>query len=127
MRDNESDQLNVLAETLELCSDNPKTGFLRDGCCHYHNTDIGMHFICVQVTEQFLTFSKQVGNDLSTPVEDYDFPGLKPGDKWCLCTKRWLEAYNNNCAPNVYLLSTHYKALDIIPIDILKKFSVDLG
>ena len=124
---NESEQLNVLSETLKSCSDNPKTGFLRDGCCNYHDSDMGMHFVCVEVTEEFLAFSKQVCNDLSTPVEQFDFPGLKPGDKWCLCAMRWVEAYNNNCAPNVYLLSTHHKTLEIISLDILKKFSVDLG
>ena len=113
------ESINVFGKKLDSCCDSPKTGFLRDGCCHYHNTDIGMHFICVQITEEFLTFSKQVGNDLSTPVEDYNFPGLKPGDKWCLCALRWQEALNAGCAPKVELESTDEKSLQIIKMQDL--------
>ena len=124
---NESEQLNVLSETLKSCSDNPKTGFLRDGCCNYHDSDIGMHFICVEVTEEFLAFSKQVGNDLSTPVEQFDFPGLKPGDKWCLCANRWLEAYEAKSAPLILAKATHKRALEIISMEQIKEYAIDIS
>jgi|TARA_B100000085_G_C18335617_1_gene428144 hypothetical protein len=120
-------QKNVLKENIELCCKSPMTGFYRDGFCNTGKDDLGLHLVCVQVTTKFLEFSKKVGNDLSTPIPEYEFPGLKDGDKWCLCASRWIEAYENNCAPNVYILSTNHEVLKIIPIDILKKYSVDLG
>ncbi len=120
-------QKNVLKENIELCCKSPMTGFYRDGFCNTGKDDLGLHLVCVQVTTKFLEFSKKVGNDLSTPIPEYEFPGLKDGDKWCLCASRWIEAYENNCAPNVYILSTNHEVLKIIPINILKKYSVDLG
>ena len=120
-------QLNIFGEEISECCTNPITGFTRDGFCSHHPLDKGLHLVCIQASNEFLQFSKSVGNDLTTPIEDFDFPGLKAGDKWCVCAYRWLEAYENNCAPKVYILSTNHKVLEIIPLDILKKFSVDLG
>ena len=120
-------QKNVLNQNIELCCTSPMTGFYRDGFCNTGDEDKGLHLVCIEVTQEFLEFSRSVGNDLITPLLDFDFPGLKPGDKWCVCAYRWLEAYESNCAPKVYILSTNHKVLEIIPLDILKKFSVDLG
>jgi len=120
-------QKNVLGTELENCSNNPKTGFFRDGCCNTNELDIGSHTVCVQVTKTFLEFSKEKGNDLSTPRPEYDFPGLKPGDSWCLCAGRWLEAETAGCAPKVKLLSTNIKALDLIDLGKLKTFQIDLN
>ena len=120
-------QKNVLDQNIELCCTSPMTGFYRDGFCNTGDEDKELHLVCIQASNEFLQFSKSVGNDLTTPIEDFDFPGLKAGDKWCVCAYRWLEAYENNCAPKVYILSTNHKVLEIIPLDILKKFSVDLG
>ena len=120
-------QKNVLDQNIELCCTSPMTGFYLDGFCNTGDEDKGLHLVCIQASNEFLQFSKSVGNDLTTPIEDFDFPGLKAGDKWCVCAYRWLEAYENNCAPKVYILSTNHKVLEIIPLDILKKFSVDLG
>ena len=117
---------NVFNEELSLCSDNPVTGFFRDGCCNTDSTDYGEHLICSVMTDDFLAFSKQKGNDLSTPVPEFNFPGLKEGDNWCLCADRWREAYKNGCAPKIYLLSTNSKILKKIPLDILKPFAIDL-
>ena len=119
-------QKNVLNQNIELCCTSPMTGFYRDGFCNTGDEDKGLHLVCIEVTQEFLEFSKSAGNDLITPLPDFDFPGLKPGDKWCVCAYRWLEAYESNCAPKVYILSTNHKVLKIIPLDILKKFSVDL-
>tara|TARA_B100000212_G_scaffold175117_2_gene131810 strand:+ start:74910 stop:75290 length:381 start_codon:yes stop_codon:yes gene_type:complete len=123
---NSMNQKNVFDSDLVLCCNSPMTGFYRDGFCNTGEEDYGLHHICCRVTNNFLVFSKSVGNDLSTPVPQFNFPGLKDGDKWCICAHRWLEAYNNDCAPDVYLLSSNIKCLDIIPLNILKKFSVDL-
>ena len=110
-------QKNVLGETLESCSTDPITGWFRDGCCNTNEMDVGSHTVCVIVTKEFLEFSKSKGNDLTTPRPEYDFPGLNPGDGWCLCASRWLEAEYKGCAPRVKLLSTNEKALEIIDIE----------
>ena len=121
-----NNQKNVFGEVVETCSENPITGFFRDGCCNTAETDFGRHFICTLMTEEFLKFSKENGNDLSAPIPEFNFPGLKPGDKWCLCAMRWKEAYDNNCAPNIFLLSTNSKVLEMIPLEILRIYAIDL-
>ena len=120
-------QKNVLGEQLEECSADPITGWFRDGCCNTNDSDVGSHTVCVQVTKSFLDFSKGKGNDLSTPRPEYHFVGLKPGDSWCLCAARWLEAELAGCAPKVKLLSTNIKALDIIELGKLKAYQIDLN
>ena len=120
-------QKNVLGTDLEICNENPVTGFFRDGCCNTNEMDVGSHTVCVIVTKEFLEFSKSKGNDLTTPRPEYDFPGLNPGDGWCLCAARWLEAEDEGCAPRVKLLSTNEKALEIIEIEKLKKYQIDLN
>ncbi len=119
--------VNVFGEPLEPCSTRPLTGFFRDGCCNTSEDDPGSHTVCVEVTREFLEFSRFRGNDLSTPMPQFGFPGLKPGDAWCLCAARWLEAYEHQMAPKVYLMRTHRKALDIVPLDKLKEFAADLN
>jgi len=119
--------INVFGEALEPCSLDPVTGFFRDGCCNTNDEDYGSHTVCIEVTEAFLEYSRFRGNDLSTPVPEFGFPGLKPGDRWCLCAARWLEAQQQDMAPNVFLTKTHKKALDIIPFELLKQHSVDLN
>lgn len=110
---------NVFGEDLITCSTQPLTGYFRDGCCNTDDTDVGIHTVCIIATEEFLLFSKSVGNDLSTPIPQWGFEGVKPGDKWCLCAARFKEAYDNNCAPKVMLEATNEKTLDIISIDQL--------
>lgn len=119
--------LNVFGTRLESCSEDPVTGFFRDGCCNTHDTDYGSHTVCIKVTADFLNFSSDQGNDLSTPRPLYDFPGLQPGDRWCLCAARWLEAYQFGVPPKVFLHSTHQKALEIIPLELLQEHAVDLN
>lgn len=112
MRENDvSDARNVLGGLLQVCSVSPMTGFVRDGVCHTGPHDIGSHTVCAQMTEAFLDYSRQRGNDLVTPVPEYDFPGLKPGDRWCVCAARWLEAAEDGVAPPVVLDATHERAL----------------
>jgi len=106
-----SDARNVLGGLLQVCSVSPMTGFVRDGVCHTGPHDIGSHTVCAQMTEAFLDYSLQRGNDLVTPVPKYDFPGLKPGDRWCVCAARWLEAAEDGVAPPVVLDATHERAL----------------
>jgi len=106
-----SDARNVLGGLLQVCSVSPMTGFGRDGICHTGPQDIGSHTVCAQMTEAFLDYSLQRGNDLVTPVPEYDFPGLKPGDRWCVCATRWLEAAEDGVAPPVVLEATHERAL----------------
>ncbi len=120
-------ELNVLGTELEPCSLDPLTGFLRDGNCSTGPQDLGSHTVCVQADETFLEFSRATGNDLSTPMPEYGFPGLNPGDKWCVCASRWLQAYKAGCAPYVYLRSTHERALEIIDLAMLKKHARDLS
>ena len=111
--------MNVFGEKLELCCNNPKTGFYRDGFCNTGSSDYGTHVVCSVMTKEFLEFSKSKGNDLTTPNEAYNFPGLIPGDKWCLCVLRWKEAYDVGKAPKVYLEATHDKALKYVTIEDL--------
>lgn len=112
---------NVFGTVLQMCCQEPKTGFYRDGFCHTGSEDIGTHVICAIMTDEFLVYTKSKGNDLSTPIPMYDFPGLKAGDRWCLCALRWKEAYLDKVAPPVILEATHEKALDYIPLDELIK------
>jgi len=121
------ESVNVFDELLLPCSDNPVTGFYRDGCCNTGNEDAGSHTVCVSVTEEFLEFSKGRGNDLTTAVPQFSFPGLAPGDSWCLCAARWLEAYNSGVAPDVYLTKTHKRALKIVTLDQLKEHAIDIN
>lgn len=121
------DSVNVLDEPLTLCGEDPVTGFYRDGKCNTCDQDIGSHTVCIEVTRAFLEYSRFKGNDLSSPAPQFGFPGLLPGDSWCLCADRWLEAYNDNMAPRVYLVRTHKRALDVVPFELLKKFAVDLN
>jgi uncharacterized protein (DUF2237 family) len=113
--------LNVLSEPLEPCSDTPLTGFFRDGHCNTCDQDEGSHTVCAVMTAEFLAFSKYVGNDLSTPRPEFQFPGLKPGDQWCLCASRFLQAHDEGCAPQVSLSSTHQRALDVVPLETLQE------
>ncbi len=114
---------NVFGEPLITCSKEPITGYFRDGCCNTDQTDAGLHTVCIIVTKKFLQFSKAVGNDLSTPMPQFNFPGLKIGDKWCLCALRWKEALENNCAPKVILEATHEKTLDVIALNDLIEYA----
>ena len=116
--------LNVFGQPLLLCCNEPKTGFYRDGFCNTGSNDVGTHVICAEMTAEFLSFTKSKGNDLSTPNPFYDFPGLKPGDYWCLCAIRWKEAYDADAAPKVKLESTHEKALDFVTIKQLIEHAV---
>lgn len=117
--------LNVLGGPLELCSADPLTGFFRDGCCRTDEDDHGSHTVCARVTEEFLAFSRAAGNDLSTPRPEYGFPGLKPGDRWCLCAARWREALQHGCAPQVFLGATHERALEFCSLEDLRAHAVD--
>jgi uncharacterized protein (DUF2237 family) len=110
---------NVFGEELVACSFQPMTGFYRNGCCETGSDDRGTHSVCAVMTEEFLVFSKSRGNDLMTPLPQYNFPGLQPGDKWCLCAFRWLEAYQAGCAPFVHLEATHEATLKIISLNVL--------
>jgi hypothetical protein len=119
--------LNVLGEPLVPCSLDPVTGFYRDGCCNTGYDDTGIHTVCVRVTAKFLAFSKERGNDLSTPAPQFGFPGLKPGDQWCLCAGRWKEALDAGAAPRVVLAATHEETLAIVALADLKRHAVDLS
>lgn len=116
--------LNVFGEPLITCSTAPLTGYYRNGCCETGEEDLGTHTVCAVVTEEFLVFSLHRGNDLITPRPEYRFPGLTPGDKWCLCASRWMEAYRAGVAPKVVLEATHEKTLHYIALDELLKFAV---
>ncbi len=118
---------NVLGGTLEPCSSRPVTGFYRNGCCDTGPQDVGSHTVCVVVSAEFLTYSAGRGNDLSTPAPHFGFPGLQPGDRWCLCAPRWQEALTDGMAPRVVLRATHEKALDYCALEDLKKYAVDLN
>ncbi|QDV23755.1 DUF2237 family protein [Aureliella helgolandensis] len=114
---------NVLGTDLETCSSEPMTGFFRDGCCNTGAEDSGMHTVCVEVTDDFLRFSKLRGNDLSTPIPQFEFPGLKEGDRWCLCLLRWREAYEAGMAPLVNLRATHISALEFFDLELLQEYA----
>ena len=122
--DHSAPQLNVFGEALITCSTNPLTGFFRDGCCNTGPMDTGTHTVCAVMTTEFLEFTKSRGNDLSTPLPYYQFPGLKPGDKWCLCVNRWKEAFDAGVAPYVVLEATHEKALEFVTMDQLLQFAL---
>ena len=118
--------LNVLGEPLEPCGTDPVTGFFRDGCCSTGPEDVGSHTICAVVTPAFLEHQRRVGNDLSTPRPEYAFPGLRPGDRWCVVAARWLQAYGDGVAAPVVLASTHLAALDIVALELLLEHAVDV-
>ena len=120
-------QKNVLGEKLETCSNNPLTGWLRDGCCNTDKNDHGIHTVCAKVTKSFLEWAKNAGNDLITPNPEFDFPGLKEGDSWCVCAATFSEAINAGTACKIFLKKTNYKTLEIIPFDKLKKFAIDIS
>ena len=113
--------LNVLGTSLVACSHDPITGYFRDGCCRTNELDLGTHVVCAKVTAEFLDFSRSHGNDLMTPRPGSSFPGLQPGDKWCLCATRWLEAFHAGLAPPVFLEATHSKALEMITLTQLQQ------
>ncbi|MGM0553484.1 MAG: DUF2237 family protein [Pseudomonadota bacterium] len=116
---------NVFGGELEVCGNDPVAGFYRDGRCTTGYDDTGIHSVCAEITEGFLEFSRACGNDLTSPVPEAGFPGLKQGDRWCLCASRWLEAYRAGVAPGVFLRATHEETLAIIPIDILREHARD--
>ena len=118
--------VNVLGDELQACSTNPLTGFFRNGCCDTGSLDHGSHTVCAIMTEEFLAYSKYFGNDLTTRQEEHGFPGLKEGDQWCLCAVRFLQASEEGVAPKIRLKSTHAKALEIVPLEVLKKHAIDL-
>ena len=119
--DRRAPSINVLGGVLEPCSTRPVTGFYRDGCCNTGAEDIGLHTVCVVLTAEFLVFSKSRGNDLSTPMPQYGFPGLQPGDRWCLCASRWKEALDADVPPQVVLEATHAVTLHVVPLADLKR------
>lgn len=120
-----SEARNVLGGKLQSCCKFPMTGFYRDGHCHTGTEDLGRHTVCVRATEEFLEFSREAGNDLTTPRQDLDFPGLIVGDQWCLCALRWQEAFEAGAAPQVVLSATEESALEVINLENLKKYAVD--
>jgi len=118
--------VNVLGDTLASCSTDPLTGYFRDGHCNTCAQDQGSHTVCAVMTAEFLAYSKYVGNDLSTPRPEFNFAGLNPGDQWCLCAARFLQAHDEGCAPKVNLAATHLRALDVVPMRILQEHDVTL-
>lgn len=120
-------QRNVLGGPLGVCSESPRTGFFRDGCCNTGPEDVGSHTVCVVLDADFLAFSQARGNDLSTPRPEFGFPGLQPGERWCLCAARWREALQAGHAPRVVLNSTNEGALEIVALDDLKRHAIDLN
>ena len=120
-----TDQVNVLGEPLQTCCTDPLTGFYRTGCCEVGGDDVGVHAVCAVMTDEFLAFSKSVGNDLSTPMPQYGFAGLKAGDQWCLCASRWQEAFEAGSAPKVVLAATHVLALEFCDLDALRAHALD--
>jgi len=120
-----SDDRNVLGGPLASCSDEPLTGFFRDGCCNTGPEDVGLHVVCAKVTQAFLEFARRQGNDLITPAPHYGFPGLKPGDRWCVCVGTWRQAYEAGVAPPVVLAATHEETLAVVPLELLRQLAVD--
>ena len=121
------ESINVLGEPLIVCGEDPVTGFFRDGSCNTCAEDLGSHTVCVEVTERFLEYSRFKGNDLSTPAPEFGFKGLQAGNTWCLCAARWLQAYEDDMAPRVFLMRTHQRALEVVPLELLKRFAADLN
>ncbi len=126
MSQNNTRPKNVLGTALESCCTNPITGYWRDGYCRTSIQDVGTHVVCAVMTEEFLEFTKSKGNDLSSPIPAYQFPGLKPGDKWCLCVLRWIEAEKAGCAPHIILKGTDSNALKFTNLETLKVYAIDL-
>jgi len=120
-------QINVFGDPIEECCSNPITGYFRDGFCRTDKYDRGSHTVCALITTEFLEFSKSRGNDLSTPRPEFEFAGLSAGQSWCLCASRWLEAHDADCAPRVHLKRTNIKALEIVPLAVLKRYAADLN
>ena len=120
------EERNVLGKPLEQCSSEPLTGFYRDGCCRTGPGDLGSHTICAVVSAEFLEHQQSIGNDLSTPVPQYRFPGLKPGDRWCVTAVNWLRSHEDGMAAYVVLAATHERALEIVPLDVLRQYAVDV-
>ena len=118
--------INVLGGVLESCSTDPLTGFFRNGCCDTSAADRGLHTVCAVMTAEFLALSKYLGNDLSTPRPEYGFAGLKPGDQWCLCAGRFLQAHEEGAAPRIRLAATHRRTLDVVPLDVLRQHALDV-
>lgn len=116
---------NVYGQDLEECSCRPMTGFFRNGKCDTCGDDMGMHTVCAEMTAEFLSYSREVGNDLSTPIPEYQFPGLQPGDRWCLCLPRWLQALEDGCAPKLLLSATHISAIEHIDQSVLYQYALD--
>jgi uncharacterized protein (DUF2237 family) len=128
MKERRADQaLNVLGQPLQPCGLDPLTGFYRDGCCNTDYDDVGIHVVCVRVTREFLEFSRKHGNDLTTPLPAAGFPGLRPGNQWCLCAGRWKEALDAGVAPPVVLAATHEEALAVVSLADLKRHAIDLS
>ena len=121
-----TDELNVLGKPLEPCGTDPMTGFFRDGCCSTGPEDVGSHTVCAVMTREFLDHQLAVGNDLVTPRPEWSFPGLQPGDRWCVVAVRWAQAYDDGAAAPVVLASTHERSLQVIPLDVLQKHAVDV-
>lgn len=117
--------LNVLGTTLESCSTKPLTGFFRNGCCDTGPEDVGMHTVCAVMTAEFLALSKYLGNDLSTPRPEFGFAGLKPGDRWCLCAMRFMQAHEEGAAPKVNLAGTHKRTLGVVPLEVLRACAIE--
>jgi uncharacterized protein len=117
---------NVLGEPLQTCSSDPLTGFYRDGCCRTGPGDFGSHTVCAVVSAEFLDYQRSIGNDLSTPIPQYGFPGLQPGDRWCVTVRNWLRAHEDGVGGFVVLAATHESALDVVPLDVLKQYAVDV-
>ena len=126
-KEEQDPSVNVFGAPLVSCSNNPLTGFFRDGCCNTSDLDLGSHTVCIEASAEFLEYSRSRGNDLSTPRPELGFDGVSPGDRWCLCAARWLEAYQAGSAPKVYLTSTHLRALEIVPLALLRDFALDLN
>lgn len=118
---------NVLGGPLQTCSSAPLTGFFRDGCCNTGSDDLGAHIVCIRATAEFLAFSQAVGNDLSTPRPEWAFPGVKPGERWCLCMSRWIEAHEAGVAPPVILEACHAAVLEFVPLATLKQFAIPIA
>ena len=125
-RERLNDDLNVLGGPLLACSYSPLTGWTRTGCCEFDVDDAGMHTVCVRVDADFLAYSRSVGNDLATPHPEARFPGLKPGDRWCLCATRWLQAHEAGHAPAVVLAATHIATLSVVPLELLEAYAHDV-
>lgn len=123
----QDEEINVLGEPLQSCSERPLTGYFRDGKCNTCAEDVGSHTVCIQASQEFLEYSRFKGNDLSTPIPEFGFDGVKPGDGWCLCAARWLEAFDSGMAPRVHLMRTHIRALEIVPLEKLREYAVDLN